>query len=356
MFQPVLPAYRLDFFRRLAGFFGDRFEVLYSPTPMGVLTEQAVDSSWAKSVGPLRNPVPGVEWQGGALTVPIGRGDIVVVSGVRSLSNLLLVLKARLRGARTVWWGHLWSSTTKSHRFAIRMLLTNLSDAVLFYTDQEIEEYRSGYGRRDSRVVAALNNGLDVAPIQAHRMPYRAASRQRAILFIGRLTEKTGLGELFVALSDPRLTDVSLKIVGDGPHAGELSKLADSLGITAQIEWRGGTVDEGKIAAAMNKCRLFAYPGAVGLSLVHAMAYGLPAVVHSDRWRHMPEIAAFTEGATGLSYVPGDAGALADTIVSALDDHDRLDRWSAECIQRADNVYNTAIMAERFKQLIQQLG
>ena len=32
-------------------------------------------------------------------------------------------------------------------------------------------------------------------------------------------------------------------------------------------------------------------PGAVGLSLIHAMAYGLPCLVHSNRLQHMPEIA-----------------------------------------------------------------
>ena len=36
--------------------------------------------------------------------------------------------------------------------------------------------------------------------------------------------------------------------------------------------------------------RIFVYPGEVGLSLIHAMAYGLPCLVHSDRLKHMPEI------------------------------------------------------------------
>ena len=69
--------------------------------------------------------------------------------------------------------------------------------------------------------------------------------------------------------------------------------------------------EEPDIAQIANRCRLFVYPGGVGLSLIHAMAYGLPSIIHDDRWRHMPEIAAFQDGRTGRTFEREDPGSLA---------------------------------------------
>ncbi len=355
VFQSSLPVYRIDFFFRVFQKFGDKFTVYYSPTEMGALTEGISQYRWAKRLGRIGTPLPGIEWQRGALSVPIKRGDIVVLMGARSLTNLLIVLRGRLAGARTVWWGHYWSSTSKSYRYAIRMLLTRLSNAVLFYTDQEIEEYRKNYGVSDKRLVGALNNGINVTFIQTLRASYQAEKRRKKIVFIGRFTNKSGLGELLEALSSKELHDVELEVLGDGPDALRLRRLAITLGIADRILWHGGTVDEEQIASVMNRCRLFVYPGGVGLSLIHAMAYGLPAIVHSDRWRHMPEITAFTAGETGLCFPKHDIEGLAKAISSGINDDEALEKWSQNCIHRADSIYNTKIMAERFYEFVNRL-
>jgi len=353
--QYALPSYRIDFFERLYRKLGSRFKVYYSPTDMGALTQEKTRPEWAKCIGQLRAPISGVEWQEGALSIPIRRGDVVILMGARSLTNLLTALRARLVGAQTIWWGHYWSSTSKNHRFVVRMLLMKLGNALLFYTDQEIEEYRRGYGARDRRPIGALNNGINVVPIQALRKEYRAADRAKAIVFIGRFTEKSGLKELLEALADSDLHDVVLEVLGDGPEAPSYRAFAHSLGISDRIIWHGGTVDEEKIAPVMNRCRLFVYPGGVGLSLIHAMAYGLPAIVHSNRWQHMPEIAAFSDGETGICFQQHHVESLVMAIRRAINSENSLDKWSMKCIERADSVYNTEFMSRRFVEFIDGL-
>lgn len=346
--QPAVPGYRIDFFNRVAQILGTGFTVHYSPTDMGVLSV-VLPGAWAKPLPPMGHLAPGLEWQSGVLSIPLRRADVVVVSGApRNLSNMLMLIRARLAGARTVWWGHYWSSTSKASRFRLRLLLMKLADAVLFYTDHEVEEYRAGPGKRDRRPVGALNNGINVDPIIALRTPYEVARRDKAILFIGRLTDKSELGTLLSALTDPLLGDVRLDIIGDGAMKTELQALAARLAIADRVRWHGGTTDERVIANVANRCRVFAYPGGVGLSLIHAMAYGLPVVVHDDRWNHMPEIAAFYKARCGLTFRHGDPQSLVTVLAEALDAATQDRFWSEAAVRVTSEEFNTREMAKRF--------
>lgn len=354
--QPVVPSYRKGFFNAVAAILGDRLTVHASDVDMGVLTENTKFESWRKALGPMVQLGPGLGWQRGAMSVAISRGDVVVVSGApRCLSNILLLLKARLIGARTIWWGQLWSATSRWHRFILRLMLMRIAHSVLFYTDAEVTTYKARHGRRDKRLLGALNNGIDVKPIQAQRLPYDAETRRHEILFLGRLTEKAQISLLLQALTKETFSDAVLHIVGDGPNAPVLRAWAEQNGLDGRVIWHGGTVDETHIASVANQCAVFCYPGGVGLSLIHAMAYGLPTVVHDDRLTHMPEIAAFEDGVTGKSFAKDDAQSMAVALSNLLADRPVRTKMSAEALQRADTTYNTESMAERFVKFVESV-
>jgi glycosyltransferase involved in cell wall biosynthesis len=352
-FQPALPAYRVDFFDRTAKLLDGNFEMYYSPQDMGVLTEDQERFDWARPLGPMKELPMLSYWQVGAMSVSFTRSDIVIVSGApRCLTNILLLIKARLKGTPTVWFGHYWSSTTVKHRFFLRILLMKMANIVLFYTDQEIDEYRDGVGKADKRHIAALNNGIANEEIMRLRQPYNAVDRPKALLFIGRLFEKCELETLLEALVDPRILDVHLNIIGDGPVTTEMKRFADNLGLQDRVFWHGGTTDERKIADVANKCRLFSFPGAVGLSLIHAMGYGLPAIINDNRWTNGPEITAFTDGETGRAFRQGSTEDMAAKIAGAINSCAELDKWSAAARDRIDKSFNTRVMSERMVGLI----
>lgn len=355
--QPALPKYRLDFFHRIATAFCGDTRVYFSPTDMGTLTDQNLDVSWAHRLGSLRKIMPGIYWQVGALKIPMRKGDVLVLSGnPRVISTLFLLLKARFAGAKVVWWGHFWSSTSKRWRHLLRMLLMRLSHAILFYTDQEVREYRSQSRSKDVRLVRALNNGLNISEIKCSRLDYVSKERASSMLFIGRITQKANLDVALRALASIHDSQVALDVIGDGPGLESLKEYAGQLGVADRVRWHGAITDEGEIARIANCARAFMYPGEVGLSLLHGMGYGLPAIVHSDRWKHMPEVAAFEEGVTGETFSPLDAEDLAKTTVSLLQNFSKLDAYSSACIEVVDHKFNTKEMARRFMDLIHALG
>lgn len=350
--HPVVASYRVGFFDRVAARLGDRFVVYASARHRGVTKGPAEAHSWERRLGPVRALLPGLEWQPGAIAVPVRRGDVVVVSGEpRCLSNLGLLLKARLAGARVIWWGQYWSATSRSWRKRLRLAMTRLCHALLFYTEAEAAAYVRGRTGVDDRVFA-LNNGIETGDIAVRRAPYDARIRGRRLLFLGRLIDKAELDLLLRALADPACADVRLEVIGGGEAEGALRALARTLGVQERVSWRGSTVDEDRIAEVANTCAAFVYPGAVGLSLIHALAYGLPAIVHDDRWRHYPEIAALCPGGNGLVFRRGDAASLARTISAALNDLAGLERMSAEAVETTRRSFNAEDMAERFCRVV----
>ena len=105
--HPSLLSYRRDFFERVATEYQGETIIYFSPTVVGVLSDIKDMPVWARSIGPILSILPGVDWQKGAVGIPLERGDILVVSGApRCLSNLVLLVRARMKGVTTIWWGH----------------------------------------------------------------------------------------------------------------------------------------------------------------------------------------------------------------------------------------------------------
>jgi glycosyltransferase involved in cell wall biosynthesis len=247
-----------------------------------------------------------------------------------------------------VWWGHYWSSTSRPWRAGLRLLLARLSDALLFYTDCEVAEYAQEGGGRRKPLVFALNNGIETKQIARLRAAYDPTLRSRQLLFVGRITAKADIALLLRALAEPPCANVRLHVIGGGDDERKARDLAATLGIANRVVWVGPSIDEAKIAAVANRCALFVYPGSVGLSLIHGLAYGLPAIVHDDRWAHMPEIGALKVGANGLVFRKGDPAALAGVIADALSDAARLSAMSAAAIETTERTFNADDMAGRF--------
>ncbi len=284
------------------------------------------------------------------------RDDIVVLSGnPRQLSTLVLLIKARIAGAQVVWWGHYWSSTSRRWRQVLRHLLMTAADALLFYTDDEVEAFeKDAWKFKKAQIVTSLNNGIDIKDIRRLRIPYRARERKMELLFIGRLTPKANLGLGLDALekANPELT---LHVIGDGEMRESLQNKVHDLGLQDRVIWHGALIDEERIAAIANRCKAFLYPGEVGLSLIHGMAYGLPAFVHDMRTRHMPEIAVFRDQKTGRQFQYGSAVSFAAIINDTMSNPEELEEMSACALSTIGPDFTTKGMQARFEALVRAL-
>jgi glycosyltransferase involved in cell wall biosynthesis len=231
-----------------------------------------------------------------------------------------------------------------------------IADALIFYTDDEIKNFKiDRFALSKKRYITALNNGIDSIPVKKFRKKYISNKRLNELLFIGSLTKKANIRICLNALSLLKNQNIILHIVGDGEQREMLYLLSKKLSLDKFVIWHGSIINEKKIAKIANRCKFFLYPGAVGLSLIHAMAYGLPALVHEQRDKHMPEIAAFKRGKTGLVFKYNNMHSLVFKIKKMLSNNLNNDLFSQNAIRILDTNYNTAVMADRFISLIKQI-
>jgi glycosyltransferase involved in cell wall biosynthesis len=144
-----------------------------------------------------------------------------------------------------------------------------------------------------------------VAPMPAPAEP-RCAN---LVLYLGTLDPAKGLHDLFAALAALRsaLPDVRLLCAGEGDRAAA-AREAGRLGVGDAVKFTGWVGPSGR-RALLESAAVFALPSyheALPMSLLEAMAAGLPAVVSAVGG--MPEMVA--DGVTGFLVAPGDTATL----------------------------------------------
>jgi glycosyltransferase involved in cell wall biosynthesis len=116
--------------------------------------------------------------------------------------------------------------------------------------------------------------------LESREMP-RRGSDEKLLSMCGRLIERKRPWIAVHALADPRLRDYRLLVIGDGPLRGELTELADVLGVSGRITYVG-RVDHQTAQSLVASTRALLHPAArEGAAWVvgEAAAMGVPAVV-----------------------------------------------------------------------------
>jgi glycosyltransferase involved in cell wall biosynthesis len=176
-----------------------------------------------------------------------------------------------------------------------------------------------------------LRAALSSVPVQhvPNVMPVASSangSGEGPVLCVARLIPKKGVDVLIEACAMlPReLGGVRIEIVGEGPLAEELRRLATRRGLRHRVEFLGALPSDG-VDAALRRSSLLALPCRVAADgdrdgiptvLLEAMARGVPVV--STRIAGIPEIVR--HGETGLLVPPEDPKALSDAIATLIRD------------------------------------
>ena len=330
IFQPIVPEYRVALFNGVGRHYGESVEIWASAgegqDQSYPLAEMKFDYSHEfRKLGPFR-------WQRGLSVKGLVKGDVIVICGdVHQVSSLWVAWKAKCRGIGVVWWGHHVSYMSKAWTIAIRLKLTKwLSDVVLCYTKRGIDWFKA---RGWEGQVFATGNTLDLEAVKAACAKWpkekleafqveKGFAGHEVILFCSVLRYKAHVELLLQAMAteEMRGRDVRLVVIGDGEARSEWEALADELGLAGRVIWVGALREQEKLAPWFLSAKAYVYPGPIGLSLIHAFAYGLPVVCHNVAAHHGPEIEAMVDGETGYEFKEGDAADFARQIGRVMGD------------------------------------
>jgi glycosyltransferase involved in cell wall biosynthesis len=226
----------------------------------------------------------------------------------------------------------------------LERLAMQLPDGIIAASSETGERLRAHLG--PDADVTVTPNGVDLDAIR--RAP--AARERTDLVVVGRLLEHKRVDRLLdaVALLRDRGTDVTLRVIGDGPERAALRAQILRLGIGDRVELRHDVASQTELYGLVKAARVFAFPSereGFGIAVLEALACGLPVVTTSARdnlARHLVR-----DRADGVVCAPRTL-AFADAIEGVLrftPPREDGDAWLGEYdwTAIADRVYRTVV-------------
>jgi glycosyltransferase involved in cell wall biosynthesis len=364
VFQPALPRYRRPFFRR----FGERVASLTLVHGSSALPGEV--ASPLESLGDVRTIGISHRALGPVLWMPAlwswagdATYDVAVFSWNSRYVHLpMALMRARRAGLGVVLWGHGYSTRVETRLGrSYRNLLTRSADAVVTYNQRAaLDLVAAGL---DPDVVFVAPNTLDDAEIQAAIGSWTRSAesllrfRQRLdisghplAIYVSRLSNAEKLRMLIETwrLISHAVPEARLLIIGDGPARHELLAHVEALGVSGSVRCVGAIYGEQAIAPYFLSARVMLHPTRIGLSLNHAMLYGVPVATFDDAATHSPEFEALSDGVNGVAVPPGDVQELARRAANVLRNHALAADLGRRALETMTARYTMDVMVDGF--------
>jgi L-malate glycosyltransferase len=208
--------------------------------------------------------------------------------------------------------------------------------------------------------VGVIYNGVNLAPFSNSR-PDRSAVRREigvgaddlVLLQVARLDylkdHATALRTL--AQLRPQRPNARLILVGEGEERNAIEELIQKLDLSANVRLLGLRSDVDRLLAAADVFLLTSISEGIPLTLIEAMAAGVPVV--STNVGGVPEVIEDTQ--TGLLAPAGDDAALAGNVLRLISSLE----WRSEIVrrarQRANQIFSEEQMHQAYRKLYQEM-
>jgi glycosyltransferase involved in cell wall biosynthesis len=331
--------------------------VLHAPTASVSRFVRAPFRRWGKLL-----------WQpGGVRAARDGRYQaIILLADPNFASTWVAATLARWRGVPVLFWGHGWLRPESAIKQAVRRTYFALSHRFLVYAERGKQlGMEAGFA---AERITVVYNSLDVARADAviagieegadHARPQDLFAQPERPLLIctARLTARCRFDLLLTAAEtlSRRGFPVNVLLVGDGPERAALERQAEDLGIA--VHFFGACHDENVVGPMLYHADLTVSPGKIGLTAMHSLMYGTPAVTHGDFDAQMPEVEAIEPGRTGAFFKRDDAADLARTIARWLDVGPPRERVRANARATIRAKWTPQVQAELIEQAVLQVA
>lgn len=255
--------------------------------------------------------------------------------------------------------------TEHSNLFAHQRALMHAERALAYATraviadSEKVRRHLVQTQKLPAHKVQTVVNGIDTgvfAPNQASA-PVRASLDLPAdalvVGTVGRLVpvkDQATLLEAFARLA-PEIPHARLLVVGEGPLRGTLEEQAKSLGVADRVRFAGGRRDVATLLPAFDVFALSSTSEGLPLTILEAMACGLPVV--ATQVGALNE--AVAEDETGLLVPPANAQALAEGLQRLLLDAALRLKFGQAALARVQSRFDLGLMTRRYEEIYQAL-
>lgn len=251
------------------------------------------------------------------------------------------------------------SKPTSPHRhsFLRRPIADMLSraDAVVAQSRDTARNVERIYGVQRPVELVPLGIARPPARVRANRSAFGIPESAFVMVTVGRMVSRKRTTQLVQVLAAAQQPDIYLLVVGDGPDALEVQRLATTLGVADQVKLLGH-VSERQKHSALGMSDVFVSTSqheGFGLVFLEAMAFGLPIVCYdcggqtdflsTPATGHVVpvnDVEAFTKAVLELYRSPERRTAIRRHNLSAVEAY-YIDR----CARRYESIFERAVLA-----------
>jgi glycosyltransferase involved in cell wall biosynthesis len=229
-------------------------------------------------------------------------------------------------------------------------LLTRCLDRHVAVSRFVASRLRERFGVPDEKIVVIPNAAVtDATATPAPRSELARADAGPIVLTVARLDGQKGIAHLLDAVA--RIPNASFAIAGDGPNRAALETRAATLGVSDRVRFLGHRRDVPALLAASD---LFVLPSlyeGLPLSVLEAMASGVPVIATSIGGTDE----VVRDGETGTLVPAADSDALADAIARTLGDREHASRLALAARSLVAREYSVAAMVRSVSRLYDEL-
>lgn len=276
--------------------------------------------------------LPDLYWQPLVLSMVLKeRPDAVIALGTPySLTAWALLITGKILRIPVLLWGHGLLGVERGPKWWLRRALYRLAAGHLLYGEHARELLRQkGF---DAHSLYVVYNSLDFdaqtciaaelsrEQVDAFRGSLGIQEGEGLVVFTGRLQPVKRLDLLLqaVGLLARRGRCIHIALVGEGSERRNLGQLAAELKINDRLHFLGESYDERYLGLVVGAGDLCVIPSGAGLSVMHALVFGTPVLLHDRVEHHFPEWEAVIEGQTGFFYRYDDVDDLAAKMEQAI--------------------------------------
>ncbi len=210
----------------------------------------------------------------------------------------------------------------------------------------DVEALSIAEGIRPSRLLT-IRNGIDL-----ERFAFTGPAPDGPVVTVSRLSPEKGVDNIVraAAIAIRQNPELRIEVAGDGPCLPEVRQMIAELGLEGQVSLLGTVRD---VPSLLARAGLFVLPSrseGVSLTLLEAMARGLPVV--ATKVGGTPEVVV--DGETGILVPPEDPQALAEAIIRVRGDHEAARRMGEVGRRRVERLFDIRRMVADYEALYRE--
>lgn len=247
-------------------------------------------------------------WQKGSVSLAFKKYKYYILDGEPyCLSSWVILLLAKLLGKQTISWSHGFYGREGGIKKTIKKVFFSLFSKLMIYNEYAIDLMtKEGF---DKKKMFCIANSMD----SDHELEIRKQLKKTniysshfhnnnpTVIYCGRIQKSKKLEQLIDAVKLLQEKDfyVNIVIVGKDSEGVEIDKYAESKGLGKQLWMYGPCYDDNLLGELFYNASVCVSPGNIGLTAIHSLTFGCPAITHNNFPYQGPEFEAIQIGKTG---------------------------------------------------------